>query len=145
YSQPVRTSNFGIATLNAQRNRPVQQPITIDPAIRQTELLTLAAMHQRRGVVTREGNILDPATRQNELHTLSATREHRGLMTGQGNMPDAAGHDGETRTVETVYELRALGANNQTLAAINPQRHVTNRDLEAGPQREKPGAPKDGQ
>jgi len=114
YAPPVRTSNLGLATLNAQRGGPVQQPITVDPATRQTELRTLAAMHQRRGVVTREGNILDPATRETEMHTLAAMRERS-----------------------------TLGANNQTLAAINPQRHVTNRDPEAGPQRERLESPKD--
>ena len=56
----------------------MQQPIAVDPATRQTELRTLAAMHQRRGIVTREGNILDPATRQNEMHTLATMRERRG-------------------------------------------------------------------
>lgn len=114
YAPPVRTSNFSVATLNAPRGGPVQQPIAIDPATRQTELRTLAAMRQRRGVVTRDGNILDPATRQNELHTLA-----------------------------TMRERRTFGDNNQTLATINPQRHVTNRDPQAGPQREKPEGPKD--
>ena len=71
----------------------MQQPITVDPATRQTELRTLAAMRQRRGVVTREGNILDPATRETEMHTLAAMRERRGLVTGQANMPDAATRD----------------------------------------------------
>ena len=71
-------------------------------------------MRQRRGVVTRDGNILDPATRENEIRTLA-----------------------------TMRERRTFGDNNQTLATINPQRHVTNRDPEAGPQREKPEAPKD--
>ena len=75
YSPPIQTSNFGVATLNAPRGGPVQQPIAIDPATRQTELRTLAAMRQRRGVVTRDGNILDPATRQNEIRTLATMRE----------------------------------------------------------------------
>ena len=75
YAPPVQTSNFGVATLNAPRGGPVQQPITVDPATRQTELRTLAAMRQRRGVVTREGNILDPATRGNEIRTLATMRE----------------------------------------------------------------------
>ena len=83
YSPPVRTSNPGLATLNAQRSGPVQQPISVDPATRQTELRTLAAMHQRRGIVTREGNILDPAPRENEIRTLTTMREQRGLVTGQ--------------------------------------------------------------
>ena len=86
YSPPVRTSNLGLATLNAQPSGPVQQPITVDPATRQTELRTLAAMRQRRGIVTREGNILDPAPRENEMRTLATMREQRGLVTGQANM-----------------------------------------------------------
>src|SRR5206468_1225520 len=52
YSPIVRSSNPGLAALNTQRGGPVQQPITVDPATRQTELRTLAAMHQRRGIVT---------------------------------------------------------------------------------------------
>jgi hypothetical protein len=143
YSLRVRTSNLGLATPNAQRGGPIQQLITVDPAIRQTELRTLAAMHQRRGVVTREGNILDPATRETETHTLVAMRERRGSVPGQPNMPDAGPRDTELRTVETMRERRTFGTNNKTLATINPQRHVTNRDPGAGPQREKPEAPKD--
>ena len=64
YSPIVRTPNFSVATLNAPRGGSAQQPIAIDPATRQTELRTLAAMRQRRGVVMRDGNIVDPATRQ---------------------------------------------------------------------------------
>src|SRR5215471_5996136 len=79
YSPPAQTSNLALAALNVPQSGPMQQPITVDPATRQTELRTLAAMRQRRGVVTREGNILDPATRQNETHTLEAMRQHRGL------------------------------------------------------------------
>jgi Putative peptidoglycan binding domain len=112
YSPIVRTPNFSVATLNAPRGGPVQQSVAIDPATRQTELRTLAAMHQRRGVVTRDGNVLDPA-RQNESHTAS------------------------------MRERRMFGDNNQTLATINPQRHVTNRDPEAGPQRDRHESPKD--
>ena len=114
YSPIVRTPNFSVATLNAPRGGAVQQPIAIDPATRQTELRTLAAMRQRRGVVTRDGNIVDPATRQNELRTLA-----------------------------TMRERRTFGDNNQTLATMNPQRRVANRDPQAGPEREKPEAPKD--
>ena len=110
----TRTSSPNLATLANQGGGPVQQPISVDPATRQTELRTLAAMHQRRGVVTRDGNILDPATRQNELHTLA-----------------------------TMRERRTFGDNNQILATINPQRHVTNRDPEAGPQRDRHESPKD--
>jgi len=143
YSAGVGISNPAFASLNVQRSAPGQQAITLDPATRQTELRTLAAIHQRRGVVTRDGNILDPATRQNELHTLATMREHRGLVTPQANMPDAARRDGETRTLGTIHEPRTFGGNNQTLATINPQRHVTNRDPEVGPQREKPKSPKD--
>ena len=36
-----------------------------------------------------------------------------------------------------------FGDNNRTLATINPQRHITNRDPQAGPGRENPEAPKD--
>ena len=144
YSPTVRNANPGGAALNTQGGGPRQQPISVDPATRQTESRTLAAMHQRRGVVTRDGNILDPATRQNEVPTLAAMRQHRGLVPGQqGNIPDAATRDTELRTLQTMRERRTLGTNNQTLATINHQRHVKNRDPEAAPEREKPEAPKD--
>ena len=142
FSPTLRSSNLGLATLNTQPPAPVQEPIAVDPATRQTELRTLAAMHQRRGVVTREGNILDPATGQNELRTLATMREGRGLVPGQPNMPDAPTRDAELRTLETMPGGRNFGTNNQTLATINPERHVTNRDPEAGPQPEKPQSPK---
>src|SRR6266699_3689336 len=75
----TQTSSPNLATLANQRGGPVQQPISVDPATRQTEL----------------------------------------------------------RTLETVRERHAFGTNNQTLATINPHRHITNRDPEAGPQRER--------
>jgi hypothetical protein len=100
-------------------------------------------MHQRRGIVTREGNILDPATRKTEIQTLAAMRERRGTVPGQPNMADATTRDAELRTLETARERRTFGTNNQTFATINPQKRVTSRDPEAGPQREKPEAPKD--
>ena len=67
----TRTSSSNLATLANQGGGPVQQPISVDPATRQTELRTLAAMHQRRGIVTREGNILDPAPRKNEIRYIN--------------------------------------------------------------------------
>ena len=143
YSPPVRTSNLGLATLNAQPSGPVQQPISVDPATRQTELRTLAAMHQRRGIVTREGNILDPATRENEIRPLTTMRDQRGFVTGQTNTLDSATRETESRTLQKMHEHRRFGTDNRTLATIDPQRHITNRDPEAGPQREKPEPPKD--
>ena len=143
YSPPVRTSNLGLATLNAQPSGPVQQPISVDPATRQTELRTLAAMHQRRGIVTREGNILDPAPRENEIRPLTTMRERSGLVTGQANTLDSATRETESRTLQKMHEHRGFGTDNRTLATIDPQRHITDRDPEAGPQRETPEPPKD--
>jgi len=114
YAPAVQTSNPAFAALNVQPSAPGQQAISVDPATRQTELRTLAAMHQRRGIVTREGNILDPPTREPESRTQQKMREHRGF-----------------------------GTDNRTLATLDPQRHITNRDPEAGPQRERPDPPKD--
>jgi Putative peptidoglycan binding domain len=143
YAPPVQTSNPAFAALNVQRSGPGQQPITVDPATRQSELRTLAAMRQRRGVVTREGNILDPATRQNEVRTLQTMHQQRGLVTEHAKTLDPATRETESRTLRKLREHRGFGTDNQTLATVNPQRHVTNRDPEAGPQREKPEAPKD--
>ena len=143
YAPPVQTSNPAFTASNVQRNGPGQQAITVDPTTRQTELRTLAAMRQRRGVVTREGNILDQATRQNEVRTLQTMNQQRGLVTEHAKTLDPATRDTELRTLETMRERRAFGTNNQTLASIDPQRHVTKHDPEAGPQRENPEAPKD--
>lgn len=145
YPPASQTSNPAFAALNVPRSGPMEQPITVDPATRQTELRTLAETRQRRGFVTREGNILDPATRQNEIHTLAAMRQQRGLVPGpQANTPGAAVRDTELRTVETMRERRAFETNNQTFATIDPQRRVKNRDPEAGPQHQNPDGPKNG-
>ena len=52
YSPSVRTLNPTFAALRTQRSAPEQQPITLDPPTRQTELRTLAAMRDRRGFRT---------------------------------------------------------------------------------------------
>jgi hypothetical protein len=121
YSPTLRSVNPELAALNTQRAGPVQQPVSLDPARHQTEARTLAAMRQRRGIVTRDGNILDPATRQNEIRTLSAVQ----------------------RTLQKMRENQGFGTDNRTLATIDPQQHVTNLNPEAGPQGEKPEGPKD--
>jgi Putative peptidoglycan binding domain len=143
YAPPVQTSNPAFAALNVQRSGSGQQPITVDPATRQTELRTLAAMRQRRGVVTRDGNILDPAVRENGIRTSAVMPEHRGLVPAQANTLDSATRETESRTLQKMREHRGFGADNRTLAAIDPQRRITNRDPEAGPQREKPEPPRD--
>jgi hypothetical protein len=143
FSPQVRSVNPGLAALNTQRGGPVQPPISLDAATRQTEVRTLATMRQRRGVVTREGNILDPATRGNEVRTLQTMHQQRGLATEHANTLDPATRQTELRTLQRMREHRGFGADNQTLGTINPQRHVTNRNPEAGPQQEQPQAPKD--
>lgn len=142
YSPPLRTLNSNFAALDVPRGTSGQQPITVDPATRQTGLRTLAAVHQRRGFVTREGNVLDPATRQTEMHTLPAMRESRGLVPGDANMPDAAPRDTELRTLHAVRERYAFTPRNQTVATIDPQEHVTNHGPGAAPQPEKSKSPK---
>jgi hypothetical protein len=142
YSPPMRPSNSKVTVINTQPATPAQRAITIDPAIRQTELRTLAAMHQRRGIVTREGNILDPPAQRNGIQKLTTTHEKRGLVPGQANTLDAATRNTELRTIEAMHERRVLGTQNQTLATIDPQRHAKNPAPEAGPQREKPEGPK---
>jgi hypothetical protein len=138
YTAPLQTSNPAFAGVNAQ-------PITLDPATRQTELRTLAAMRQRRGIVTREGNTLDPMTRQTEIHTLAALREKRGVIPGQQtSIEDASMCETESRTLERMRERRDFGVNNQTLASIDPRGHVPNSDPVAGPQQNNPDSPKEG-
>jgi Putative peptidoglycan binding domain len=144
YFPTVRSLNPGPATLNTQRGGSVQQPVSLDPATRQTEMRTLAAMHQRRGIVTRDGNILLPATRQNEVRALQTVHQQRGLVTEHATTLDAAARETESRTLEKMREHRGLGSKNQTLASIDPQQHVTNHDPQAGPEREKLDKPKDG-
>ena len=142
YLPPVRPSNLGLATSNAPRGA-VQQPISVDPSTRQTELRTLAAMRQRRGVVTRDGNILDPAAHQNAVGVLQTMHQQPGSVTEHAITLDASTRETELHSLQKMREHRRLGTNNQTLASIDPQRHVTNRDPQAGP-REKPDKPKDG-
>ena len=145
YSPPLQTGNPAFASLNGQRTGVTQQPVTSDPATRQTELRTLAVMRQRRGFVTREGNILDPPTRQNEIHTLATMRQHGALGPGQqANTLDATVRDTELRTLETMRERRTFGTNNQTLATVDQQPHLKNRDAEPGPQPDKPDGVKNG-
>jgi hypothetical protein len=103
----VRSLNPTVASVMAQRGGSGQQPIIIDPATRQTEWRTLAAMRNRHALGTGQPITLDPATRETELRTLSAMHEHRGF-----------------------------GTDNQTLATINPQPHVTTDNPEAKPQSE---------
>lgn len=138
------TSNPNFAALANQRSGPVQQPISVDPTTRQPEVHTLAAIRQRRGIVTRDGNILDPATRQSDIHAISAMREPRTLVSGQANTLDSATRETESRTLQKMHENQGFGTGNRTFAAIDPQRHITNRNPGAGPQGEKPEAPKDG-
>jgi putative peptidoglycan binding protein len=114
YSAGVGISNPAFAALNVQRSGPGHQTIAVDPATRQTELRTLAAMRQRRGLVNREPTMLNPATRQTELRTLAAMRERR-----------------------------VFGTNAQTVATIDAQRHVTTHDPTAGPQPDRRESPKD--
>ena len=100
-------------------------------------------MRQRRGVVTRDGNILDPAMRENGIRTSPVMPEHRGLVPGQANTLDSATRETESRTLQKMREHQGFGADNRTLAAIDPQWPVTNRAPEAGPQRERRESPKD--
>jgi len=118
YAPPVQTANPAFAALNMQRSEPGQQPIAVDPATRQTELRTLAAMRQLRGVVTREGKILDPATRGNEIRTLAIMREQRDGVTGQANTLDSATRKTESRILQKMHEDRGLGTDNRTLMEL---------------------------
>ncbi len=141
YSPPVPNANPAFAALNAQASGAV----TIDPATRETELRTLAALRQRRGFVTREGNILDPATRQNEIHTLGAMRQHPSVGPGQqANISEPALRNAELHTSDTMREGRTFENNNQTLATVDSQRHVGKPAADAGPQPQNPDVPKEG-
>jgi hypothetical protein len=62
--------NPAVAAINAQRipPSPGQEPITLDPATRQNELRTLAAMRERRAIGTQN-------------RTLAAINAHRPAMT----------------------------------------------------------------
>jgi hypothetical protein len=91
----------------AYRSGSGQQPIIVNPATRETELRTLAAMRERAVLGTGEPVKLDPATRETEVRTLPAMRERSGIPT-----------------------------QNQTLATIDPQPHTTTHDPAAAPQLE---------
>ena len=61
----VRTLNPTVASVMAQRDGSGQRAIIVDPAIRQTELRTLSAMHERRGFATENQTLatIDPQQR----------------------------------------------------------------------------------
>ena len=143
YSARAGISNPNVAVLNAQRSAPGQQAITVDPITRQTELRTLAAMHQRRGIVTRPVNIPNLSIREAEAATLQTMRQQRGLVTEHPNTLDPATRDPELRTLQKLREHREFGGNNQTLATINPQQNVLTHHPEAGPRPEKHESSKD--
>jgi hypothetical protein len=103
----VRTLNPTVASVVAQRGGSGQQAIMVDPATRQTELRTLAAMRERRASGTGQPMVLDPETHETELRTLSA-----------------------------MHERREIGTQNRTLAAIDPQQHVATEDPATAPQLE---------
>ncbi len=107
YSPVGRPLNPTVASVMARRGGSGQETIIVDPATRQTELRTLAAIRERRALGVGEPITLDPATRETELRTLSAMHERRGIAT-----------------------------QNQTLATIDPQQHVTTHDPATAPQLE---------
>jgi hypothetical protein len=110
----VRTLNPTVASVMAQRGESGQQAIIVDPAIRQTELRTLAAMRERRALGTGQPIALDPATRETEMRTLSAMHESSGTAT-----------------------------QNRTLAMLNPQQRVSTDDSATAPQPQTPESLKD--
>src|SRR5437762_3660803 len=77
----VRTLNPTVASVMAQRGESAQQAIIVDPATRQTELHTLAAMRERSALGTGQPMVLDPETRETELRTPSAMHERREIGT----------------------------------------------------------------
>jgi hypothetical protein len=94
----VRSINPTVPSVSIDRSARIgdQRAITLDPAIRQTELRTLAAMREHRALGIGQSVSLDPATRETELRTVSAMHERPGFAT-----------------------------ENRTLATIDPQQHVT--------------------
>jgi hypothetical protein len=113
YSPPIRTSNPAFAALSTGHAAGGPGAISLDPATRQTELRTLAAMRERRGYIKGQPTALDAATRKTEL-----------------------------RTLETMRERHRFGINNQTLGTINARKRAMNNDPATGPQPDTRG-PKD--
>ena len=114
----ARPTGLNPQRFNSNLPRTIAQPPanlqgTYSPIVR-TPNFSVATLNAPRGGAVQQPIAIDPATRQAELRTLA-----------------------------TMRERRTFGDNNQTLATINPQRHVANRDPQAGPEREKPEAPKD--
>src|SRR5436189_1660485 len=71
----VRTLNPTVASVMAQRGESARQAIVVDPATRQTELHTLAAMRERRALGTGQPMVLGPETRETEIRTPSAIQD----------------------------------------------------------------------
>src|SRR5437773_3977830 len=97
---------------------------------------TVASVMAQRGGPERQAIIVDPATRQTELRTLAAMREHRALGIGQPVKLDPETRETELRTLSAMHERREIGTQNQTLAAIDPQPNVTTHDPATAPQLE---------
>jgi hypothetical protein len=87
------------------------------------------------GIGDQRAITLDPAVRQTELHTLAAMREHRALGSGQPVRLDSATRETELRTLSATHERHGFTTENQTLATIDPQQHVT-ADPATAPQSE---------
>lgn len=140
YFPSVPSSNPAFAALNLQRS--TTGAIAVDPATRETEVRTLAAMHQRRGIVTRDGNILDPETRGNAVRILQTVHQQSVSAIEYANSLNPVVRETESRTLLKMREHHEVGPNDQALASINPQRPLENRDPQIGLQREKPESPK---
>jgi Putative peptidoglycan binding domain len=110
----VRSLGPTVASMSAQPGVRIgdQPAITLDPATRQTELHTLAAMRERRDFGISQPIAFDPTTREIEARTLSAMREHHGMAAQNQTLatidprPRAATHDpAMTRPPETQESL----------------------------------------
>jgi hypothetical protein len=87
--------------------------------------------------------MLDPAIRQTELRTLAALRERRALGISQPVALDPATRETEERALSAMHERPGFTTENQTLATINPQQQLTTHDPAAAPQPEMRQSPKD--
>jgi len=90
----------------------------------------------QRGESAQQAIVVDPATRQTELHTLAAMRERSALGTGQPMVLDPETRETEIRTPSAMHERREIGTQNRTLATIVPQQHVATEDPATAPQSE---------
>ena len=126
---PYAARTIGSSVPNTARNYSPYIGQSLNPTIAPVSTDRSAQIGDQRAIT------LDPAIRQTELRTLAAMREHRALGSGQPVRLDPATRETESRTLSAMHERHGFATENRTLATIDPQQRVT-ADPATAPQSE---------